>query len=203
MHRYSGLTCTNAAAADDVKRQRKLRLAEERKAKELQEESNRRAREATVELTAKDVDRLVAATVSKLWRREANRRELCDQLRQHVSRAIPFGPHVILPTMMHLLSSQFDNRTIDEHMSVDRWRTVIEDVTFIVKVNFPPLCLLKKLRLWINRWGSCRCWRRTLNSDLCLWRPTTILTWLPVCFSMQHFLFIYALHANSLYDRCD
>jgi len=123
-----------AAAAEEERKKARQRELEEKRLLQEQIEKERKSREALVVLTARDVERLLAATVNKLWRREANRRELTEQLRQHASRAVAFGPRILLPTMMHLISSQFDNRTIDEHMPIDRWRAAVADVTFTVKL---------------------------------------------------------------------
>jgi translation initiation factor 3 subunit C len=121
-------------AAAEVKRLQKLRMAQARREGKIQEEKERKAREAAVVLTGRDVERLIMATASKLWKRDANRRELSEALRGHVARAVPFGPRTVLPALMHLVSSQFDSKNIDDCMSIERWRNAVSDLHFILRI---------------------------------------------------------------------
>lgn len=128
------LTGTEQAAADEDKRRRKTLLAAERRAELIKEEAERRAREAAVVLTADDVERLVAATVSRVWKPQSNRRELTEQLRAHASRAVPHGPSVLIPTLMHLIASQLDTKGIDDYVPLDRWRQAVGDLLYLLRI---------------------------------------------------------------------
>ena len=118
----------------EQKRLKKIQAAQKAREKRIAEEKERRAREAALILTQRDVERLINATASRLWRRDTNRRDLTEILRGHVSRAVPFGPVTLLPALMHLVSSQFDTKNLDDVMPLDRWRSAVSDLRYILRV---------------------------------------------------------------------
>ena len=127
-------TGSEQAAAEEERRRRKIQLAEDRRAELMREEAERRTREEAVVLTADHVERMISATVARMWKREANRRELVEQLRGHVSRAVPHGVRVLVPALMHLIAAHFENRSIDEFMPLDRWRVAVGDVNYLLRI---------------------------------------------------------------------
>lgn len=123
----TGPQITAAQQAED-KRLKRVEQEEQLRLKKLHEEEERKAQEASIVLVFEDVERLIYATASKLWAKNVNRRELAQLLRLHAARAEPFGPALQIPALMYLVACQFDQKSIDECMSLDRWRSAMKDM---------------------------------------------------------------------------